>query len=144
MNLIQSIKSAYKNYWNFRGRASRSEFWYFYLFEILGWIILSAVEVTLTAIFAYQQSLVSTPILFAIWVLRILFYIFNLIPNLFLTIRRLHDTNHSGWFVLINLIPLVGFIIYIVCLCDKSDEGDNDYGPHPLSQSQEPASATSS
>lgn len=122
MNFFQSIKSVYKNYWNYKGRASRSEYWYFYLFSFLVALLL-----TISSSF-----------------LNLIFIVLNLIPNLFVAIRRLHDTNKSGWFMFISLIPIAGPIIYLVRLCKKSDEGDNDYGPNPLQVPQEQAQTVNS
>ena|SRR6266498_3581511 len=56
------------------------------------------------------------------------------VPGLAVTIRRLHDTNHSGWWVLINLVPLVGWIWLLIFLVTDSDPGENRYGPNPKVQ----------
>jgi len=53
------------------------------------------------------------------------------LPNLGLAVRRLHDINKSGWWILISLIPLVGWIILLVWAAQKSDESENDFGPVP-------------
>jgi uncharacterized membrane protein YhaH (DUF805 family) len=47
------------------------------------------------------------------------------------TVRRLHDTGKSGWWMLINLIPLIGFIVFLVFMFQDSQMGDNEYGPNP-------------
>ena len=54
-----------------------------------------------------------------------------LIPSLAVSVRRLHDTDHSGWWILINLIPLIGFVIYLVFLCSDSKPGSNRFGANP-------------
>ena len=56
------------------------------------------------------------------------------LPNLAVAIRRLHDTDRSGWWVLINIVPLIGFIVYLVFVCSDSTPGDNQYGPSPKGQ----------
>ena len=54
-----------------------------------------------------------------------------LIPSLAVSARRLHDTDRSGWWMLINLIPLIGFIVYLVFVCGDSKPGANRFGPNP-------------
>ena len=54
-----------------------------------------------------------------------------LIPGLAVSARRLHDTDRSGWWILINLIPVIGWIIYLVFLCSDSKPGENRFGPNP-------------
>ncbi|MCH9632613.1 MAG: Inner membrane protein YhaI [Chlamydiae bacterium] len=142
MNLFQSVKSVYKNYWNFRGRASRSEFWYFCLFTSLVELLLSATEIFSTAIVIYKESLLVTALLVVIWIMRLLFAIFNIIPHLFVAIRRLHDTNRSGWCLLI-ILTIIGIPIYLYLMYCKSDKGDNDYGPNPLNNSEQPSAVSS-
>ena len=58
-----------------------------------------------------------------------------LLPNLSVAIRRLHDTDHSGWWVLIGLIPIVGFIVLLIFYLRQSDPGENQYGPPPAERS---------
>jgi uncharacterized membrane protein YhaH (DUF805 family) len=71
-----------------------------------------------TMVMAYQGGIVMN-----LWTLA------NLLPNLAMSVRRLHDIGRSGWWLLLMLIPLIGFIIVLVWLCQKSDTGDNAYGP---------------
>ena len=54
------------------------------------------------------------------------------LPYLAVTIRRLHDTNRSGWWILIGFIPLVGLIVMLIFLCTKGTDGSNDFGPDPF------------
>ena len=63
--------------------------------------------------------------------LYILYGIALIIPSLAVTVRRLHDAGHSGWWYFISLIPFVGGIILLVMLCEDSQDGDNKYGPNP-------------
>jgi uncharacterized membrane protein YhaH (DUF805 family) len=65
------------------------------------------------------------------WLLDLVFVLATFIPGLALAFRRLHDTNKSAWFLLVALIPLVGFIILLVFYFLDSDKTDNDYGPSP-------------
>ena len=112
-NIIAIVKSVIlKNYVNFQGRATRAEFWWFFLFNFLVGLILS--------LFGKAGTYLS-----GIWSLAIL------LPNLGLTVRRLHDINKSGWAILISLIPIVGWIILIVWLAKEGDMTENQYGPVP-------------
>lgn len=102
------------NYCNFSGRASLSEFWWFYLFTfIIGAII--------SLIFKNNTLLIVNGI----------FELLLLLPSLGIAVRRMHDTNRSGWWVLINLIPVVGWIIFIIFAVKPSDPVPNQYGPVP-------------
>jgi uncharacterized membrane protein YhaH (DUF805 family) len=64
-------------------------------------------------------------------ILSSLYSLAVLLPSLGVTIRRLHDTNRSGWWILIGLVPLAGFIVLLVFTVSDSQPGDNQYGPNP-------------
>ncbi|MFJ3903811.1 DUF805 domain-containing protein [Streptomyces sp. NPDC090025] len=104
-----------KKYAVFNGRARRQEFWMFALFNILALIIVAVID----------AALGTYPLLYAIYGLAVL------LPGLGVTVRRLHDTGRSGWWILIDLIPLVGAIILIVFLATEGDAHDNAHGPNP-------------
>ena len=104
-----------KNYVGFEGRARRTEYWMFVLFNIIASIILSILE-----------WIVGLPA-----VLSTLYSLAVLLPSLAVTFRRLHDTGRSGWWVLIGLVPFIGAIVLIVFMCLDSEPGDNQYGPNP-------------
>ncbi|MFD3943230.1 DUF805 domain-containing protein [Streptomyces sp. NPDC058579] len=104
-----------KKYAVFTGRARRQEFWMFALFNFLAVIVLAIVDAVIG----------TTGILVAIYVLGVF------LPNLGVTVRRLHDTGRSGWWILIGAIPLVGPIILIVFYATEGNQTDNAYGPNP-------------
>lgn len=109
MTFFESVSTCFKQYTNFDGRASRSEYWWFFLFGLLGGWILYAVDSTQT-----------------------LYYIFTLgviLPSLAVGARRLHDIGKSGWWQLVCLIPIIGFIVLVVFFTTKSEGGSNQYGP---------------
>lgn len=118
VSFTEAIKMALQqNYCNFSGRSSRSEYWWFSLFNlIIGFIL------------GFIGSMISQQ---AYYVLSAIVNLGLLLPGLGLVVRRLHDINKSGWWILINLIPLVGWIIMLVWLCKDSDPTDNQYGPVP-------------
>ena len=117
MSFTESVRSGFDNYVNFDGRASRPMYWWWVLFAILA----SIVGNILDAIIGAQ--------IFSILIGLALF-----LPGLAVAVRRLHDTDRSGWWILIGLIPIIGFIVLIVFLVQKSDPADNQYGPPPADQ----------
>ncbi len=104
-----------KNYVGFQGRARRTEYWMFVLFNFIIAIVLALVEMLL-GIGNFLSYLYSLAIL---------------IPSLAVVFRRLHDTGKSGLWILISLIPVAGAIILLVFMCLDSDAGTNKYGPNP-------------
>ena len=119
MNLILGCIT--QRYAKFSGRARRKEYWLF----VLAFTVLNLLAVAIDTAGSFDQS--SDPGLFSSIVILGL-----LIPSLAVTVRRLHDTNRSGWWVLIIFIPLIGPIFLLVLLCLKGDEGENQFGPNPL------------
>ena len=99
-----------QRYFDFSGRSRRMEYWSFCFFDLILMILISAFVGGLG--------------LFVFWMLTI-------IPSFSLTTRRLHDIGKSGWWQLLYLLPLLGFIILLVWFCFKGDEGHNQYGPNP-------------
>lgn len=123
MTFTQSISSCYSNYATFSGRASRSEYWFFALFHFL------IALVGISTLFAGIGVVILTVSAVA-----------NFLPSLSVTVRRLHDTDHSGWWFWIQLIPLVGFIIFLVFMCTRGSWGENRFGADPLSAESLPPS----
>ena len=107
--MVEATKKAYiENYANFSGKTNRADFWW----AVLGVFLLSmVVSIVGGMIFGNQNG---TNILSSIWSLV------TLIPGLALEVRRLHDIGKSGWWILIGLIPIVGFILLIVWYCQPS------------------------
>lgn len=134
-NMKSAYKSMFKNYAKFNGRSRRSEYWYAYLANML--IIIIAFFCFVPAILDinnYGEPTTLSGILMGISVLFIVIYSFVLIvPLLSLSVRRLHDTGKSGWYLLLGLIPYVGSIIIIVFMAQDTQKGLNQYGPDPKS-----------
>ena len=118
MTFSEAISSGFRNYVGFSGRASRSEFWYWILFTVLVSIVTSIVD------FGALSSNVMP--FSSIWSLV------TFLPSLAMGIRRLHDTDRSGWWWLLSLIPLIGIIVLIVFWCSEGTRGPNRFGPDPL------------
>ncbi|MDE6683037.1 MAG: DUF805 domain-containing protein [Muribaculaceae bacterium] len=115
-----AISRACNKYCCFTGRASRSEYWWFVLFvAIVGWGIGIVFGLTFgTDSFAYQT-------IAGVWNLAVL------LPTLGLVFRRLHDTGRSGWNWCWSFLPVVGWIILLIYLCQDSQMVENKYGPVP-------------
>ncbi len=110
-----------KKYATFSGRATRSEYWYFTLFNALisiGLIILDRVIGTYNA-----ETAIGT--------LSSLYSLAVLIPSLAVSVRRLHDTGRSGWWFLLAFIPLIGALVLIYFMVQDSQAGSNQYGENP-------------
>jgi uncharacterized membrane protein YhaH (DUF805 family) len=110
-----------KNYAGFSGRARRMEYWMFWLISLLITIALSIVDV----MGGMSNPMTGLGVLSGVYSLAVL------IPSLAVAVRRLHDTDRSGWWLLIGLIPLLGLIVLLVFLLMDGTPGDNKYGPSP-------------
>lgn len=132
---MDAVKSVYSNYANFGGRARRSEYWYFILFMLL-------VELACIIVSAVIGRAGDGPnaIGMVIGLALMLFGLASIIPGLALTIRRLHDSDRSGWWILIGLIPFIGGILLLIWYCTPGTTGPNKFGPDPKTAS--PTSAT--
>ena len=98
MTFQESIKVCFSKYADFSGRAIRSEYWWFALFCVIGGVVVQSIS----------------------HILGILFSLGTLLPIIAAAARRLHDTNRSGWWQLISLIPIVGWIVLIIFLAQDS------------------------
>ncbi len=119
MNFSEAITSGFRNYVNFSTRAPRSEYWYWTLFVILLIAVTSLID------FAITQGGLFQPV-------TIIAELALFLPGLAVSVRRLHDRDKSGWFLLLFLIPLVGAIILLVWYCQRGTIGPNRFGPDPL------------
>ncbi len=109
-----------KKYAVFSGRARRKEYWMFTLFSTIIALVLGFIEGIVGIAPQTNQS-----ILAGIYSLGVL------IPGIAVSVRRLHDTGRSGWWVLIGLVPIIGVIVLIVFMVQDSNSGGNLYGPNP-------------
>ena len=112
---------ALKKYAVFSGRSRRKEYWYFVLFNIIVAIVLAGID-ALLGTFNFTSSI---GLLSGIYGLAVI------IPSLAVTVRRLHDIDRSGWWIFINLIPLLGAIVLLVFAVSEGTPGNNRYGPNP-------------
>lgn len=113
--MIEWYKIVLQKYAEFTGRARRSEYWYFALANFIIAIILGIIQRGVGII----------------GIISMLYSLAILIPSIAVGVRRLHDTNRSGWWLLLAFIPLVGAIILIIFFVQEGDSTENQYGPNP-------------
>lgn len=129
MTLTQSVKSVFSKYATFTGRASRSEFWYFTLFNIIASIVLFLLGIVIGAAAGGSDGALGG--LLVGYILYVVYGLGVLLPSLAVTVRRLHDTNNSGWLILIGLIPCIGSVVLLVFMILQGTNGENKYGNIP-------------
>ncbi len=121
MNFWQAIASGFTQYVTFGGRASRSEFWYWFLFSLLGGLV---TEMLNSAFFGTSIPSASP--------LNGIFNLILFLPSLAIEVRRLHDINRTGWWLLIAF-TILGIFLLWYWACKKGTDGPNRFGPDPLS-----------
>lgn len=110
MTFTESIRTCFNKFADFEGCAGRSEFWWWVLFNVVVYIVLSVVSKPLTLVFSVA----------------------TLLPYIAVTARRLHDTDRSGWLQLIGFIPVIGWVVLIVWCAQESKS------PNRFSQPSQP------
>ena len=121
MDFWQAVRSVFSKYATFAGRAPRSEFWYWILFATLAGTAAGIVDRAIDVLIGYDWGIVA-----GLWGLG------TLAPQLSVAVRRLHDTDRRGWWLLLFFIPLVGGITLIVWFCFAGTRGYNRFGGNPL------------
>ena len=116
MTFGESVSTCIKKYFVFEGRASRSEYWWFQLIVSPSYLISTVFENDIAYIFLGIT-------------------LFTLIPAISAGVRRLHDTNRSGFFLLISFIPFIGGLVLLFFLIPEGTKGKNRFGPDPLKKS---------
>ena len=128
MTFTEAIRNVYSHYATFKGRASRSEFWKFVIFVAIVTIVLYLPLITTGGSTGEVGSGLSTLVTVSLLAGGI-FTLVTLLPYLSVLVRRLHDTNRSGWWYWIALVPFVGGVILLVLLALPTTPGDNRFGP---------------
>tara|TARA_Y100000389_G_scaffold32366_1_gene27495 strand:- start:118 stop:495 length:378 start_codon:yes stop_codon:yes gene_type:complete len=114
-----AIDKAFRNYFNFSGRSNRSEFWYFFLFILIGNFLTHLIDTYIIGYHPDEMGIVSG-----------IFFLATAFPQLSLTFRRLHDTGKSGWWFLLSF-TIIGLIPLLVWWCTTGDPKKNRYGNIP-------------
>jgi len=115
MGFSDAIRACWAKYATFTGRSPRSEYWYFVLFQVIANLVagLIGAEIGLKLIGTFVEVLL-------------------FLPGLAVGVRRLHDIDKSGWWLLLGLVPLIGWVFIIIWACTKGTLGPNRFGPDPL------------
>jgi uncharacterized membrane protein YhaH (DUF805 family) len=114
VNFMEAISSGFGNYVNFSGRTPRAAYWYWTLFAILVCGAAAMIDAVVEANFFYAVAVLALAL-----------------PGIGVAIRRLHDIDRSGWWLLLNLTILGAFVV-LYWACDKGTAGSNRFGPDPL------------
>jgi uncharacterized membrane protein YhaH (DUF805 family) len=118
MNFWQAITSGFRNYVTFSGRALRSEYWYWVLFTVLATLAAGILDAAV-----FPNSSPVSP-------LTSVFDLATFLPGLAVGIRRLHDIDRTGWWVLL-VLTIIGTFVLIYWACKRGTPGPNRYGPNP-------------
>lgn len=113
MSFGEAVKTCLHKYATFKGRARRSEYWFFYLFTVILGFIFGAIS-------RNTGSGINSA-----------FMLFILIPSISVCVRRLHDIGRSGWWWWLNFIPIIGAIVLLIFCAIDSDPNENRYGTSP-------------
>jgi uncharacterized membrane protein YhaH (DUF805 family) len=118
MTFQDSVRKCFNDYAKFSGRAARPELFWFYLFLFVGNSVLGLLD---GAVFPGETRVFGP-----------LFSLATFIPALAVSARRLHDIGKTAWWLLIGLIPVVGFLVLLYFYIQRGEEGANEYGPPPV------------
>lgn len=114
MGFSEAISACFSKYATFSGRSPRSEYWFWVLFTFVVTIVLHLLGAVV--------GILATVLYFVFWVATI-------VPSIAVGVRRLHDIDRSGWWLLIALVPIVGWIVLVVFACLPGTPGPNRFGP---------------
>jgi uncharacterized membrane protein YhaH (DUF805 family) len=114
MTFMESVRAVLTNYVGFTGRARRSEYWWFFLFSFIVNVVATIIDSAL-----------------GLQLVTVIASLALLLPSLAVAVRRLHDLDKSGWFLLLAFIPLVGILILIYWFVQEGTKGDNRFGRAP-------------
>ena len=118
MNFMTAVRMCHDKYATFGGRATRGEYWCWQLYLVFTYLWLTLFD---KLIFDWT---IWTP-------LTLIWSLFYLLPSLAVTVRRLHDTGRSGWWLLINF-TIIGQLLILFWLIKKSEHDENRFGPNPM------------
>ena len=131
MNMITSVQTVlWTKYFDFKTRATRSEYWWYTLFIWIASMVIQA------PYFFYWDEVMAAPIedpfvLLPVEVINVIFGLLTIIPGISVSVRRLHDVGRSGWWLLLWFLPIIGWIPLIYWTC-KASTDDNQWGENPL------------
>lgn len=122
--MMNWVKTVFRKYATFQGRAQRAEYWYFVLFYVIVYMVLGFLDGSL-----------SRPANEPSWgLLSGVFALATLVPSIAVSVRRLHNTNRSGWWMLVMFVPLIGQLVMLIFMVLDGTPGDNRFGSNPKQQ----------
>jgi uncharacterized membrane protein YhaH (DUF805 family) len=133
MGFVAAIKSCFRKYATFSGRAPRSEYWFFFLFNLVVMTAAVFLDVQLGTGIDLDSSGSQTGVITLAW------YIIEILPSISVSVRRLHDRNRSGWWYWFVFLPIVGPIVLLIWYCSRGTQGENRFGPDPLAPPAPPS-----
>jgi uncharacterized membrane protein YhaH (DUF805 family) len=119
MDIQTAVRTVLGKYATFTGRASRSEYWWWFLAMLLFNLFLRVIDAAVFGVEVFDGQTGGPLVMVAALAL--------LLPNLAVVVRRLRDTDRSGWWILILLIPIIGYLIFLYWLVQPSHEGENRF-----------------
>ncbi len=119
MGFVDSIKAGFSKYVDFGTRSSRSEYWYWTLFVVLATLALTLIDIAILGVDHIAG-------------IADLFGLATLVPGIAVGVRRLHDYDKSGWWMLLCFVPIIGWIVLIYWFVQKGTDGNNRFGADPL------------
>jgi uncharacterized membrane protein YhaH (DUF805 family) len=125
MNMIEAVKAVFSKYATFEGRARRSEYWWFVLFNLI-------VSILLTAVFGGGRGMGDGGMMMGGGLVANIWSLATLLPSIAVGARRLHDIDRTGWWQLIWFIPVIGWIVLIVFFATRGTAGPNRFGANPV------------
>lgn len=131
MTFQEAVKTCLSKYTTFSGRASRSEYWFFYLATLIVMLVASILDRALGLDFKMANPLTGLEQSVGYGWLYVLAGLGFLLPSLAVSVRRLHDTNRSGWWFLL-VLTIIGAVVLLVWFVTRGTAGENRYGPDPL------------
>lgn len=123
MDFMTSVRTVLGKYATFSGRAQRSEYWWFALFTFVAGVILAFIDGIVFGMAAGGQP---------VSILSGLFSLAMLLPGIAVAVRRLHDIDRTGWWLLLFLIPVLGFLVLLYFFIQRGTAGTNRFGADPL------------
>lgn len=120
MTFFSAVAICFSKYVTFSGRARRAEYWWWALFVFIGGVVFGGADVIF---FGVPEIAGPTTVLFDL---------ITFLPGLSVWVRRLHDTDRSGWWTLLILIPLIGWLILLIWTLSKGTDGSNRFGADPI------------
>jgi len=131
IGFIDAIKRGFRKYATFSGRASRSEYWWWALFTFIVSVVLVVPAYVLGITTSSDGGRTPGAAAIPLIILMIIFYLAIIVPNIALTVRRLHDAGYSGWLVLLGLVPYLGGLILLIFAVLPSSPAGVKYDPVP-------------